>query len=242
MDNKFSRSINNIDDSIFNKYYNYEEKLKAQKAIKIRKRNKFIALAACLTFCVCVSVALILPALKSTEPTIEPDNVLGVITDNQLSRPEDNTGEADTTEEYVTSIDTSEDTVIEGETTTVETQNTHPYEIRVDDNMVFIKDESGCYVVIDDLYKYSSNSSHSGMQLAYIPFETMKDFKDTITKCLLSDSDKELIAWAVRVYSNNKTSDLRKRHHRRFLEPCGLLRGIFCERQYPSFDRTVRKL
>ena len=125
MDNKFSRSINNIDDSVFDKYYNYEEKLKLQKAIKIRKRNKFIAIAACLTFCVCASVALILPAMKSTEPTIEPDNILEVNTNNELSRPEnsteesdtiresflpeDNTGEADTIEEYITSIETEEE-------------------------------------------------------------------------------------------------------------------------------------
>ena len=193
MDNKFSRSINNIDDSIFNKYYNYEEKLKAQKAIKIRKRNKFIALAACLTLCVCVSVALILPAMKSTEPTIEPDNILEVNTNNELSSPEDSTGEAATTEDSTSNNETSEDTVIERETTTVETQNTHPYEIRVDD-YTLVKNESGCYFIFDDISKYQKEYAEGSVVAADIPFGSIKELKDAVTKGLLEEWQKYGVA------------------------------------------------
>lgn len=231
---KFLDSMNNISDSVFDKYYKYESRIEQSQAYRKRKFMKACALAACLTVCVCIGLALLLPAFiredhNHTHPETYPNTLEETPSENSqpVETNEENEPPVETDEESEhvhdgncdcftgeTAVVTQEESTFENEresaedtTTTVETENTDPYEIRVDDNMVFIKDENGCYVVIDDLYKYS-NSSYGGSQLAYIPFESMKKFKDTITNGLLTDSDKELIAWAVRVYSDNKTCDL----------------------------------
>lgn len=232
---KFLDSMNNISDSVFDKYYKYESRIEQSQAYRKRKFMKACALAACLTVCVCIGLALLLPAFiredhNHTHPETYPNTLEETPSENSqpVETNKENEPPLETSEESEhvhdgncdcftgeTAVVTQEESTFENEresaedtTTTVETENTDPYEIRVDDNMVFIKDKTGCYVVIDDLYKYQTDSSHSGMKLGYIPFETMKDFKDTITKGLWNDGHKDYIAWAVRVYSNNKTCDL----------------------------------
>lgn len=59
---KFLYSMNNISDSAFDKYYNYESRLYQAQAFRKRKFMKTCALAACLTVCVCICIAFMLPA------------------------------------------------------------------------------------------------------------------------------------------------------------------------------------
>ena len=66
---KFLDSMNNISDSVFDKYYKYESRLYQAQASRKRKFMKTCALAACLTVCVCICLALILPALIREDHT-----------------------------------------------------------------------------------------------------------------------------------------------------------------------------
>ena len=240
MDNKFSSSINDIDERVFEKYYAFERKLDIKRAHKAKMKAKFFAAAACLTIFACIGVTVILPAMRKDNP----DDPLSIPNDTAAETEhsfftdtvhssgenvEDDTNESamETAEETVVETVTEAEVVTDADTTEndvtgeIETEDTAPYEIRVDDNMVFIKDENGCYVVIDDLYKYQT--SLGGMQLAYIPFDSIEDFYNTVNSGVLDNSQKELIAWAVRVYSNNRTCDLKNLYEPILPQGCDVL-------------------
>ena len=208
---KFLYSMNNISDSVFDKYYKYEARLEGAQAARKRKFMKACALAACLTLCVCIGIALILPALIGKEPEHPDIETLPATfeeTPNENSQPvetneesetsfetegeNDQTGEtAVVTQEEATSKVTEDDT--EGVTATVETENTDPYEIRVDD-YTLVKNENGCYFIFDDISKYKNNSSNGSMVASEIEFKSIKEFKDTVTKGLLEDWQKSIVA------------------------------------------------
>ena len=239
MDNKFSSSINDIDERVFEKYYAFERKLDIKRAHKAKMKAKFFAAAACLTIFACIGVTVILPAMRKDNP----DDPLSIPSDTYTETEhsfftdtvhssgenvEDDTNESamETAEETVVEIVTEaegsyDDTAENAVTGEIETEDTAPYEILVDDNMVFIKDENGCYVVIDDLYKYQT--SLGGMQLAYIPFDSIEEFYNTVNSGVLDNSQKELIAWAVRVYSNNRTCDFKNLYEPILPQGCDVL-------------------
>ena len=68
MDNKFSSSINDIDERIFEKYYAFERKLDIKRAQKAKMKAKLFAAAACFTIFACIGVTVILPAMRKDNP------------------------------------------------------------------------------------------------------------------------------------------------------------------------------
>ena len=109
----------------------------------------------------------------------------------------ESTSEIETTRNSET--DSIEETNSVQETTeTPETENNEPYEIKIDD-YTLIKNENGCYLTFDDISKYQNNSSSGSMLVGDITFGSIKEFKDTITKGLLTDWQKEIVA----TFSNN---------------------------------------
>ena len=180
---KFLDSMNNISDSVFDKYYKYESRLYQAQASRKRKFMKTCALAACLTVCVCICLALILPALIREDHT-HPETYTPEAEETKI----ENYQPSDTGEENTNESDSEEITA-----TTVETENTDPYEIKVDD-YTLVKNESGCYFIFDDISKYQKDSLEGSMVAADIPFGSIKEFKDTVTKGLLEEWQKYGVA------------------------------------------------
>ena len=142
MDNKFSSSINDIDERIFEKYYAFERKLDIKRAQKAKMKAKLFAAAACFTIFACIGVTVILPAMRKDNPIdpLLPPNDTATETEHSFltdtvhqngEKVEDDTNESametaedtvaetsplvDTTEAEETDADTVEETVIETE-------------------------------------------------------------------------------------------------------------------------------
>lgn len=121
MDSKFSKSINNIDERVFEKYYAFEKKLDAKRAHKTQVRAKIFAAAACLTIFACIGVTVILPAMKKDnpiDPLLPPNDTAtetehSFLTDSVNSSVND--GEVNTAE---TATESPDDFMTEAEVTT----------------------------------------------------------------------------------------------------------------------------
>ena len=87
-----------------------------------------------------------------------------------------------------------------------ESETEELYEIKVDD-YTLIKNENGCYLTFDDISKYQNNSSSGSSVLGEIIFGSVKEFKDTVTKGLLTDWQKEIVARFENVGDNIQTCD-----------------------------------
>ena len=110
MDNKFSSSINDIDERIFEKYYAFERKLDIKRAQKAKMKAKLFAAAACFTIFACIGVTVILPAMRKDNP------------DDPLSIPSDTYTET----EHSFLTDSVNSSVNEGEVNTAETATESP--------------------------------------------------------------------------------------------------------------------
>ena len=113
MDNKFSSSINNIDESVFEKYYKFEKNLEIKKMRKAQTRNKIFAAAACIAIFACVGVSLFLPASKAHKPEEVP-----IIPETQTTEETQNSSPTDTTDsnsetEAITTESSVEETAVE---------------------------------------------------------------------------------------------------------------------------------
>ena len=208
---EWNEGLNNLDSDIIENYV-------AQKEAYIKKIKKptmwtrYISVAAtfCLVFGV-LAVSLILNR-SDDEPITIPETeapsetVGGVVTEvtsEDVSESKETTAEeiSETDEASESNVSTNvEETSQVGEETTVtpETENNEPYEIKVDD-YTLIKNENGCYLKFDDISKYQNNSSNGSMVAGEITFDSIKEFKDRVTKGLLEDWEKQFVA----SFSNN---------------------------------------
>lgn len=138
----------------------------------MKHNNKLkITLSVILTIILCLTLA---SCKDSKNESVSTDDIKA-----------ENTSATETTANSET--DSTEET-----TEISETENNEPYEIKVDD-YTLIKNETGCYLTFDDILKYQ-NSSSGGAVLAKVEFASIKDFKDMVTKGLLSDDDKSTVA------------------------------------------------
>ena len=116
--------------------------------------------------------------------------------ENTSNTEETSSVESTSNSEEASSVEDISNT--EETTLTHETKNDEPYEIKVDD-YTLIKNENGCYLTFDDISKYQNNSSNGSMVAGEITFDSIKEFKDRVTKGLLEDWEKQVVA----SFSNN---------------------------------------
>ena len=142
----------------------------------MKHTNKLIiSLSVILTLILCLTLS----SCKDSENE-------SVSTDNTKA---ENTSVTETTEATTDSeTEDTEETIV-----TLETENNEPYEIKVDD-YTLIKNETGCYLTFDDISKYQNNSTSGSMIVGDITFDSIKEFKDTVTKGLLEDWQKAIVA------------------------------------------------
>ena len=185
---EWNEGLNNLDSDIIENYIAqkeaYEKKIKKPTAW-----TRYIAVAACL--CLVVGIVAVSLILNRGDDPIIPEGDLAI----------DNV-EGDSDLEYTTEVESGENTTFfedaEETTVTPETENNEPYEIKVDD-YTLLKNENGCYLTFDDISKYQNNSSSGGAVVANVEFKSLKEFKDTVTKGLLTDDQKNIITR----FSNN---------------------------------------
>ena len=186
----WNESLNNIAPELVEEHIKEMEKIEANARKKPTMWLRYIAVAACVCFVFgAVAVSLILN--RGDDPIIPEGDV---VTDDINSNNEYNS-EAESSGEKNTNSET-EDT--EETTETLETENNEPYEIKVDD-YTLLKNENGCYLTFDDISKYKNNSSNGNVVAGEIIFGSIKEFKDTVTKGLLTDWQKQVVA----SFSNN---------------------------------------
>ena len=146
---------------------------------------------------------------NNEETSIETTETTQMSEETSSVESTSNSEEASSVESISNAEETSsvEDISNTEETTlTHETKNDEPYEIKVDD-YTLIKNENGCYLTFDDISKYQNNSSSGSSVLGEIIFGSVKEFKDTVTKGLLTDWQKEIVARFENVGDNIQTCD-----------------------------------
>lgn len=231
---EWNEGLNNLDSDIIENYVAQKEAY-IKKIKKPTMWTRYISVAAifCLVFGV-LAVSLILNRSddepisipeteaettkadtekadnteeESTQAEAPSETVGGVVTDDVTSEDVSESESVETTAagEKETEEETSEQTTTEETTVTPETENNEPYEIKADD-YTLIKNENGCYLTFDDISKYQ-NSSNGSMVAGDIIFGSVKEFKDTVTKGLLTDWQKEIVVRFENVGDNIQTCD-----------------------------------
>ena len=231
--NEWNEGLNNLDRDIIENYVAQKEAyIKKIKKPTMWTRYISIAAAVCLVLGV-LAVSLILNRSDDEPITIpeteaettkadtenapntedEPtqteapsETVGGVVTEVTSEDVSESESVETTAGEKETDEETSEQTTTEETTVTPETENNEPYEIKVDD-YTLIKNENGCYLTFDDISKYQNNSSNGSSVLGEIIFGSVKEFKDTVTKGLLTDWQKEIVSRFENVGDNIQTCD-----------------------------------
>ena len=223
---EWNEGLNNLDSDIIENYVAQKEAY-IKKIKKPTMWTRYISVAAifCLVFGV-LAVSLILNRSddepitipeteaettkadtekadnteeETTQAEAPSETVGGVVTDDVTSEDVSESESVETTAgEKETDEETSEQTTTEETTVTPETENNEPYEIKADD-YTLIKNENGCYLKFDDISKYQNNSSNGSMVAGEITFDSIKEFKDRVTKGLLEDWEKQVVA----SFSNN---------------------------------------
>ena len=116
MDNKFSSSINDIDERIFEKYYAFERKLDIKRAQKAKMKAKLFAAAACFTIFACIGVTVILPAMRKDnpiDPLLPPNDTTTETEHSFLTDSVHQNGEKVEDDTNESAMETAEDTVAE---------------------------------------------------------------------------------------------------------------------------------
>ena len=186
----WNESLNNIAPELVEEHIKEMEKIEANARKKPTMWLKYIAVAACV--CFVFGAVTLLTLFNSADDPIIPEGDLvttDVNSNNEYNSEAESSGEKNTNSE-------TEDT--EETTETFETENNEPYEIKVDD-YTLLKNENGCYLTFDDISKYQNDSSNGSMVASEIEFKSIKEFKDTVTKGLLEDWQKQVVA----SFSNN---------------------------------------
>lgn len=170
----------------------------------MKHTNKLIILSVILTVILCLTLASCQDSenesVSTDETKVENTSVTETTeatTDSETDSTEETTAnsETDSTEETTVNSETKD---TEETTVTPETEDNEPYEIKVDD-YTLLKNENGCYLTFDDISKYQNNSTSGSMVVGDITFGSIKEFKDTVTKGLLEDWQKQVVA----SFSNN---------------------------------------
>ena len=155
----------------------------------MKHTNKLILLSAILVIILCLSLVSCRDSgnesLSTDDNKVDNTSVVGITEETESTT---NLG-TDSSEE-TSSVQKAENT--DETTVTHETENDEPYEIKVDD-YTLIKNENGCYLTFDDISKYQSNSN-SSMEVANVEFSSIKEFKDRVTKGLLTNGEKNIVA------------------------------------------------
>ena len=193
----WNESLNNIAPELVEEHILEMEKIAANSRKKPTLWLRYIAVAAAV--CLVFGTAMLMTIFNSADdPVIPEGDFLTTDFDSNIEYPSDTeSGEEKTTNSETESTEettaNSETDSTEETTETPETENNEPYEIKVDD-YTLLKNENGCYLTFDDISKYKNNSSSGSMVVGDITFKSIKEFKDTVTKGLLEDWQKSIVA------------------------------------------------